>query len=102
MPVSETSVAIMFYYVYVIQSLKNDSLYVGYTADLKERFQEHNRGLNFSTKPYKPWQLIHYEAYRNKQDAERREKFLKTGQGSRLLKRLLKEYFYDKKQESKN
>ena len=92
----------MFYYVYILQSKKNDSLYIGYTEDLRKRFGEHNRGLNFSTKPYIPWQLIHYEAYLNEQDAKRREKYLKTGQGNRLLKRLLKEYFYDKNNKSKN
>jgi len=87
----------MFYYVYVLQSLKNGSLYVGYTEDLRRRLQEHNRGLNFSTKPYKPWQVIHYEAYLSNKDAARREDYLKTNQGARLLKRQLKEYFYTKK-----
>ncbi|MBU3901446.1 GIY-YIG nuclease family protein [Patescibacteria group bacterium] len=86
----------MFYYVYVIESLKNDELYVGYTVDLRKRLAEHNRGLNFSTKPYMPWQLIHYEAYKSEKDAKRREKYLKTSQGARLMKRMLKEYFYSK------
>jgi len=86
----------MFYYVYILQSMKNNNLHVGYTNDLRKRLQEHNRGLNFSTKPYRPWKLIHYEAYLNKKDAERREEYLKTNQGARLLKRMLKEYFYNK------
>ena len=90
----------MFYYVYILQSMKNQSLYIGYTSDLKKRLQEHNRGLNFSTKTFKPWYLVHYEAYRNIKDAIRREKYLKTSQGGRLLKRMLKEYFYSQK--SKN
>ncbi len=94
MPGSENSTAIMFHYVYVLESLKNKELYIGFSDDLHRRLQEHNRGLNFSTKPYIPWQLIHYEAYLNKDDAERRENYLKTNQGSRLLKRMLKEYFY--------
>jgi len=89
----------MFYYVYVLQSIKNQGLYIGYTNDLKKRLQKHNRGLNFSTKSYMPWQLIHYEAYLNEKDARRREKYLKTNQGSRLLKRMLKEYFYSQKVE---
>lgn len=97
MPGSENSITIMFYYVYVLQSIKNNSLYIGYTTNLKKRLQEHNRGVNFSTKPYRPWRLIHYEAYRNEDDAKRREKYLKTSQGSRLLKRMLKEYFYHNK-----
>lgn len=87
----------MFYYVYIIQSEKNQDLYVGYTTDLKARLERHNKGFNVSTKPYRPWQLIHYEAYRNEDDAKRREKYLKTSQGSRLLKRMLKEYFYSQK-----
>src|SRR3989338_8104765 len=100
MPGSENATAIMFYYVYVLQSMKNSSLYVGYTTDLRKRLQEHNRKLNFSTKPCTPWQIIHYEAYRNEEDAKRREKYLKSSQGARLLKRMLKEYFYENK--SKN
>ncbi|KKR79082.1 MAG: hypothetical protein UU22_C0004G0005 [Parcubacteria group bacterium GW2011_GWA2_40_8] len=84
----------MFVYVYVLESFKNGNLYIGYTEDLKKRFKEYNRGLVLSTKPYVPWQILHYEAYRNKKDAKRREKYLKTNQGSRLLKRMLKEYFY--------
>jgi len=34
-------------------------------------------------------------------DAKRRERYLKTTQGSRLLKRRLKEYFYEKNIKSK-
>ncbi|MDO8574944.1 MAG: GIY-YIG nuclease family protein [bacterium] len=88
------------FYIYVIESINEDDLYIGFTNDLKNRLEKHNRGLNFSTKLNKPWRLIHYEAYLNENDARRRERYLKTSQGSRLLKRMLKEYFYNKK--SKN
>ena len=84
----------MFYYVYVLKSIKKDNLYIGYTTNLIKRLKEHNHGLVFSTKSYKPWNIIHYEAYLDINDAKRREKYLKTNQGSRLLKRMLKEYFY--------
>jgi len=97
MPGSENSIAIMFHYVYILQSKKNRNLYVGYTSNLRRRLEKHNRGVNFSTEPYVPWELIHYEAYRNEKDVKRREKYLKTSQGSRLLKRMLKEYFYQTK-----
>ncbi|MFH1938256.1 MAG: GIY-YIG nuclease family protein, partial [Patescibacteria group bacterium] len=81
------------FYNYVLQSKKNKNLYVGYTKDLRKRLIEHNQGLNKSTKPYRPWELIYYEACLNKKDTKRREKYLKTTQGQRLLKRRLKEYF---------
>ena len=87
----------MFYYIYILQSQKNYNLYVGVTANLRNRLAEHNRGENLSTKNGVHWVLIHYEAYRNQKDALRRERYLKTSQGSRLLKRMLKEYFYERK-----
>jgi len=98
MPSSENSKLIMFFYIYVLQSKKKtEQLYIGYTNDLRKRLKEHNQGLNKSTKPFRPWQLIYYEACLNQADAKRREKYFKTSQGRRLLKRRLKEYFYSKK-----
>ena len=82
------------FYNYIIQSLKNDQLYTGFTSDLKKRINEHNQGLNLSTKRYKPWKIIYYEACVDKDDAMRREEYLKTTQGIRLVKRRLKDYFY--------
>lgn len=87
----------MFYYVYVIEGKRNGDLYTGYTANLIKRLKEHNQGLNFSTKPQKPWKLIYYEACLIEKDAKRREGYFKTSQGQRLLKRRIKEYFYIKK-----
>lgn len=84
----------MFFYVYLLESSVDQSLYVGYTADLRHRIEEHNRGLVFSTKSKRPWSVIHYETYLNEEDAKRREKYLKSSQGARLLKRQLREYFY--------
>lgn len=89
----------MFYYVYVLQSNKTGQLYIGLTKDLVKRLKEHNQGLNFSTKPFIPWKVIHYMSYIDKDDAMRREKYLKTNQGARLLKRMLKEYFYHQSHE---
>ena len=90
----------MFYYVYVIQSKIDNDLYIGYTADLKRRLNDHNQGKNISTRKNRPWELIHYEAYKNIIDVKRRERYLKTSQGARLLKRMLKEYFYNNKKDN--
>lgn len=82
------------FFNYVLQSIKNGNLYKGYTSDLRKRIYEHNSGLNRSTKAYKPWKLVYYEACLNEEDAKRRENYLKTSQGERFLKRRLKEYFF--------
>ena len=81
------------HYVYVLQSLKKlDWLYKGSTSDLKKRMAEHNAGKNFSTAPYAPLKLIYYEAYLLKQDAEARERYLKTSMGVRVLRKQLAHY----------
>ena len=72
--------------------MKINWLYVGYTIDLKKRFYEHNNGFNTSTKAYKPFELIHYEAYRNIKDAKRRETYLKTTKGKTTLRTMLKDF----------
>ncbi len=85
------------FYTYILQSEKNKELYIGYTSDLKRRIKEHNQGLNFSTKRYMPWNIIYYEACLEESDARRREHYLKTTQGYRLIKRRIKDYMYKSK-----
>ncbi|MCK4744595.1 GIY-YIG nuclease family protein [Candidatus Parcubacteria bacterium] len=84
------------YYVYILL-LNNNQLYTGFTRNLKRRIIEHKAGKVKSTNRRLPIKLVHYEAYLLKKDAERREKYLKTTQGQRLVKRRLKEYFYESK-----
>ena len=91
MPSSELSA--VFCYVYLLVSRKNGNLYIGFTHDLKRRYAEHNKGLNPSTKPYSPWELLYYEAHRNEADGRRREKYLKTTAGERAIRKMLREEF---------
>jgi putative endonuclease len=78
------------YYVYVLKSIKDNNIYIGYSTDLKRRFAEHNERKVKSTKSRVPFVLIYYEAYRSKKDATEREYFLKTHQQRDLLKERLK------------
>ncbi len=83
----------MFYYTYILKSLKNNSLYIGYTSNLKKRFKSHNQGKNQATKPFIPFQLIYYEAFLNRVDAKNREVYLKGGYGRKTINKLLKIFF---------
>jgi len=83
MPSNTTSS--VFFYVYVLESLKDGERYIGFTNNLKRRFEEHKKGLSFSTKFRLPFQLIYFEGCLNEQDAKRREGYLKTTQGRRFL-----------------
>lgn len=81
------------YYVYVLESQKDNSLYVGYTTNLRERIKSHQKGKNFSTKYKLPIKIIFYEAYLDKADAKRRELYLKTTKGKTTLRSMLRKYF---------
>jgi putative endonuclease len=81
------------HYVYILYSRKDKGLYIGYTANLKRRVREHQRGLSKSTKHRSPLTLIHYEAFQEKADAKAREKYLKSGYGREQLKSQLKRLF---------
>lgn len=82
-----------FYYVYVLYNPSKNFIYIGFSEDLKQRVVSHNKGENKSTKAYLPLELIHYEAYKSKADAKRRETYLKTNRGRTTLMTMLKEYF---------
>ena len=79
----------MFYYVYILQSNKDNSLYIGYTHDLKNRVQKHNRGESQFTHSRVPYKLIFYEAFLREVDAKNRETYFKSGWGFRSIKKLL-------------
>jgi putative endonuclease len=78
--------------VYVLQSKVDGNFYVGYTKDLKLRFEQHQKGLVKSTKERRPLNLIYYEACIDQADVLKREKYLKKYHGRMFLKNRLKSY----------
>lgn len=80
------------YYVYVLESGKDDGFYTGFTTDLDRRMDEHNRGLQVSTQSRIPFRLIYYEWCLSKDDALDRERYLKSGMGKKYIRNRLKDY----------
>ena len=80
------------YYTYVLRSLKDNQYYTGFTKNLKQRFEQHQKERIDSTKDRRPLELIYYEACLDQNDATKREKYLKTYNGKMFLKKRLKSY----------
>ena len=74
-------------YVFVLHSLEDHGLYIGFSTNLKKRIAEHEHGASFATKYRGPWKLIYYEAYID------RERYLKSRSGRRFLRQQLRHYF---------
>ena len=77
------------FYVYYLQSLDSDDSYIGFTANLERRLEEHNHQGNVSTKHHQ-WRVVYFEAYLSEHDARAREKQLKQyGKSLAMLKKRL-------------
>lgn len=78
------------FYVYILYSTKLNKNYIGSTSDLRSRIKRHNNKKSKFSSTGVPWKLIYYEAFLNKSDALREEKFL-TGKGRERINYLFKE-----------
>ncbi|TSD02232.1 MAG: putative endonuclease [Parcubacteria group bacterium Athens0714_25] len=79
------------YYVYILYSEKLKKRYIGYCSDLGRRIKDHNERRVVFTSRGVPWKIIYYEVFGSKSDAQREEKFLKTGKGRDRIKFLLED-----------
>lgn len=78
------------YFVYVLHSLvQSDRYYVGYTTDVQKRLDEHNSGKSAHTKPWLPWEIVTYVAFKSKDKAQQFEKYLKSGSGHAFFRKHL-------------
>jgi len=77
------------HYVYILKSSKSNTLYYGYSSDLKTRLKEHNDGKSEYTKPHRPWKLVWYCAFQNRKLAKDFELYLKSGSGKAFVKKRL-------------
>jgi predicted GIY-YIG superfamily endonuclease len=77
--------------VYIIRSLSRPhQKYIGITADIDARMQEHNAGNVPHTSKFMPWELVMYVTFFNDQKAFDFEKYLKSHSGRAFAsKRLL-------------
>ena len=67
------------YYVYIISSKRNGTLYVGSTSDLIKRVYEHkNKLIPGFTAKYNVSQLVYFEEHTSYVEAAKREKRLKN------------------------
>ena len=69
--------------------MKDETFYIGYTGNLKERVDQHNKGESNYTKLKLPWQLVYFEGYETKTDALKREKFLKAQKNKSFYQKLI-------------
>jgi putative endonuclease len=66
--------------------------YIGQTEDIDNRLMRHNSGFVRSTKANRPWVLIHYEEYKSRAEAMKRELWLKSPSGRKWVAEFIKKW----------
>jgi len=79
----------MSFHVYIIQSLLDNSFYIGYTKNLEKRIVQHNTAKSGYSSKKKPWILVYRESFDFKSFAIQREKFLKNQKNRDFIKKLV-------------
>ena len=80
------------YYVYILVSLADGSLYTGQTNNLKSRLDRHNAGLITSTKSKRPYEIGYVESYATRSEAMWREWELKKKWNTERKKKLVERF----------
>lgn len=80
------------YYIYVITSLKDGNIYIGFSRDVNKRIKAHNSGKVRSTKSRRPFKLVYLEEVANEKIALVRERFLKSGCGREFIKSIINKH----------
>jgi len=73
------------FYVYILQSEKDQKRYIGFTTNFERRLSEHNSGLVKSTKNRRPLKIIYLEEFESKDEAMNREKEIKAKKGKFII-----------------
>ena len=80
---------LIMYYVYILLNEAKNRTYTGVAKDVSERLAEHNAGKVKSSRPYRPYIIIHTESFSTLREARQKEKFYKSTTGRRRLKEML-------------
>jgi len=81
----------LVYHVYILRSRKDKKLYVGHTTDLERRIRAHNSRRVSSTRHRTPLDLIYSEEFQTRGEAIRKERYLKSLEGSEQKRKLIDE-----------
>jgi len=85
----------MVYYLYIIQSDKDGSFYIGTTQNVDARILRHNQGRSKYTRTKRPWNLVYVEDYPDRSSAMKREYAIKRRKSKDYIAKLIERISFD-------
>ena len=80
------------FFLYILQSLKDFSFYVGQCDDLDKRMSKHSEGMSKYTASKRPLRLVYFELFESRSAAIKREKQVKGMKSRRYIERLIADW----------
>ncbi len=80
----------MAFFVYVLESERDATMYTGQTSNLRGRVERHNKGLVKATKGKAPLRLVYFEEFGTRGEAMWREWELKKKWNTERKKKLIR------------
>ena len=81
------------FYVYILQSIKDFSFYIGQCDDLDKRMSKHSDSMSKYTKSKLPLRLIYFENFSTRKAAIQREKEIKLKKSRKYIESLILDRF---------
>ena len=81
----------MTYHTYIKISPSINKFYIGHTHDLNRRMNEHNNGINKSTKNGSPWELMFTREFDSRSSAMKFENTIKRMKSRKYIERLIED-----------
>ena len=80
------------FFVYILQSMRDFSFYVGQCDDLDCRMSKHSEGMSKYTASKRPWRLVYFEMYESRSEALKREKQIKNMKSKIFIQNLIADW----------
>ncbi len=77
------------YHLYILLNEAKTRTYTGVSIDVNKRLEDHNAGRVQSSRPHRPYNVLHIESFVTLSEARQREKFYKSTTGRRRLREMI-------------
>jgi putative endonuclease len=78
--------------VYILQSMKDFSFYIGQCDDLDKRMSKHFDGMSKYTAAKRPLRLVYFEVYKSRSAAIKREREIKRMKSKIYIEQLIRNW----------
>jgi len=80
------------FFTYILQSLKDQSFYIGFSSNLEQRLIKHNNAKTGYTATKKPWKIVYFETFELESDARKRERAIKKKKSRKHIEFLIEQW----------